>query len=350
MATQINYQRHTPNDCIICTTRPMLYLSQINIYQATFHCYHSNPPSKPHFQPSKLLKMVTFACSVILLYGVINDLRQTYGKFVSRHALIYIEIIYNVEAIICNCIFWAKNDIRLLESHGLITLMKNKFQFGVSVILPGPLAKKLHDVLFYFIIFFLIEEVIMSCVALILEQVNTEFLVRMIAIEVFILSNAALGFYCMQCLLMYEIMFERCFQEIESFLRDAFASRETKNPQIVIDKLQKLQRLYMSLRRNYQLNEEFLQPGVLLLYSVDICLLIIGYGYWILMFFEGEVVLLKFDVFLIMKSAAFVVAFYFLCYQVQKVSSTVCWFREFSRLWMVCCRLTTFFRFCFDVG
>ncbi|CAH1367215.1 unnamed protein product, partial [Tenebrio molitor] len=51
-----NLQKNIPSDCIICALRPTLYINQINIYQARYFCYHSDPPVRPHFKPSTLLR------------------------------------------------------------------------------------------------------------------------------------------------------------------------------------------------------------------------------------------------------------------------------------------------------
>ncbi|CAH1367214.1 unnamed protein product, partial [Tenebrio molitor] len=77
----------------------------------------------------------------------------------------------------------------------------------------------------------------------------------------------------------------------------------------------------MCLRRNFLLNEQFLYPEILIIFSVDICVLMIGYGYFAVMFAQGAVALLKFDVFIIVKSLAFFLAFSNVCYQAQRVAT-----------------------------
>nr|XP_008190686.2 PREDICTED: uncharacterized protein LOC103312264 isoform X2 [Tribolium castaneum] len=318
-----------PSDCVICATRPVLYVNQINIYQARFYCYHRKPESRPHFRTSVILKSVTILCNVLLIYGIVNDFNQIEGRFNAKQVVIFIEMSYNFSTIIINIIFLLKNWIKLRESHGLITLINNKVKYGVEVILTSHTAKRLRNMFMVMVIGLTVEEIIMFFVELTMENVTNELFVRMIMIEIFILSNASLGLYCIQFLFMYEYMFDQCFNEIEKFLNELPANyfRVFENSQqnvisglTLFEQLQKLQRLYMSLRRNFKLNETFLQPGVIIIHCVNICFLLIGYVYFSVMFFEGEAVLLKFDIYLILKSSALVVAFCFLCYQAQKVA------------------------------
>lgn len=336
MSNNIKFQqndcKNVASDCIICATRPVLYLNQINIYQARFYCYHSVPQSRPHFRSSKILKSVTILCNFILIYGIVNDLKQIEGRFNAKHVVILIEISYNFSTIIINLIFLFKNYIKLRESHGLITLINNKIKFGIDVILTSKSAKHLRDMFLVMFVGLTIEEVIMFSVEIAMESVSNELFIRMVMIEIFILSNVSLGFYCLQFLFMYEFMFDKCFKEIEKYLKElpeSFFGALNESQNVIpaftlVEQLQKLQRLYMCLRRNFKLNEDFLQPGVVIIYCINICLLLIGYVYFSVMFFEGEAVLLKFDVYLILKSSALVVAFCFLFYQAQKVATMVC--------------------------
>ncbi|KAJ3663180.1 hypothetical protein Zmor_007486 [Zophobas morio] len=321
----LNQNRHKsiPSDCIICAMRPGLYLNQINIYQARFFCSHSSPPSKPHFQPSKTAKVLTILCSCILLYGVYADLNQISGKFTSKHVILYLEMFLNILTVLFNGTFFSKNGIKLREAHGLIAVINNKFKFGVDVLLTGKSAKKIHDILFYATIMFLLEELIMFNITFAVENVDNDLFIRMFMLEILILSNAVLGIACVQALHLYKAIFGRCYSEIEEFLSRLYLSGvEDQTPgSLLIERLQKLQRLYMCLRRNYKLNEQFFQPVVFVGYSLYVCILLIGYGYFGMTFFLGEISMLKFDIYLIIKSLAIAIAFGYLCYEAQYIAT-----------------------------
>ncbi|RZC38916.1 hypothetical protein BDFB_010968, partial [Asbolus verrucosus] len=151
-------------------------------------------------------------------------------------------------------------------------------------------------------------EVIMFSVAIIIEEVNSELLIRMSALEIILIFNASIGLYVLQFLNVYRRMLEKCLAEIEKYLDDFHE----------LSQASKAQRLYMCLRRNFQVNEEYLQPGVIIVYTVDMCLLLIGYTYFAVLFVDGEVPILKFDAYVLIKSGATVLAFSYLCYEAQQ--------------------------------
>jgi hypothetical protein len=326
-----NLQKNIPSDCIICALRPTLYINQINIYQARYFCYHSDPPVRPHFKPSTLLRCLTIVCNLILMYGVINDVNHMEKKFTTKQVVILLEIVFTATSVVFNLIFLAKNKIKLQESHGLMSLFNNKFKFGAEVILTSESAKKVHTILLTLFVFLIVEEVVMFCGALIIENIDKDLLVRMCTVEFFIFTNASLGLYCTQLFYVYEYIFDKCFQDIQKYLEQVSdfsestvtTSEALRSGAALIDRLRKLQRLYMCLRRNFLLNEQFLYPEILIIFSVDICVLMIGYGYFAVMFAQGAVALLKFDVFIIVKSLAFFLAFSNVCYQAQRVATMV---------------------------
>ncbi|RZC40214.1 uncharacterized protein BDFB_010910, partial [Asbolus verrucosus] len=169
----------------------------------------------------------------------------------------------------------------------------------------------------------------MFSVTIIIEEVNSELLIRMSALEIILIFNASIGLYVLQFLNVYRRMLEKCFAEIEKYLDDFhelsqvhISIKSSKNISLV-ERLQKLQRLYMCLRRNFQINEEHLQPGVIIIYTVDMCLLLIGYTYFAVLFVDGEVPILKFDAYVLIKSGATVLAFSYLCYEAQQVYTVV---------------------------
>ncbi|KAJ3663177.1 hypothetical protein Zmor_007483 [Zophobas morio] len=77
----------------------------------------------------------------------------------------------------------------------------------------------------------------------------------------------------------------------------------------------------MCLRRNFKVNEELLQPYVVIVYSVYVCLLLIGYGYFATTFILGEVGMLRFDLYVLAKSLTIAVGFYSLRYEAEKIST-----------------------------
>jgi hypothetical protein len=325
------FKKNIPSDCIICASRPSLYLNQINVFQAKFYCPHSNPPARPHFQPSTLFKIITILSNIMLVYGVINDVNQMQKNFTIKQVLIFLEITFNICTIGFNLMCLTKNKIKLREAHATISILNNKFLFGVGAILTGNSAKKLHNILQRFIMLILLEELISFCVVLVVDNVDNKLFIRMWMLEICIFCNVSLGLSCMHHLFLYESMFGACFEEIEKFLDHLYTfSRRTVTTthvlrgNIFIDRLRKLQRLYMGLRQSFLLNENFLQPEFLMTYSTYVCLLLIGYGYFAFMFFQGEVIPLKFDFHVICKSLAIVAAFSALCYHCEKVANMVC--------------------------
>ncbi|XP_068892411.1 uncharacterized protein [Tenebrio molitor] len=328
MFENINLQKYRkkniPNDCVICAVRPGLYLNQINIFQATFCCYHSNPPARPQFKPSKFFKILTIISNLLLVYGVINDVKHIERHFTIKQVLIVLEILFNTSTVVFNFIYLAKNKIKLQEAHGLMSLLDSRFRFGVDMILTKESARNLYRILLWLSVLLLVEEITMFCVALIVDNIDNELLIRMCILEICIFSNATLGLFCMQHLFVYKAMFTHCFHEIEKSLVHLSAAHDSNTKVAFFNKIQKLQRLYMCLRRNLLLNEDFFQPEIFITYSIDVCLLLIGYSYFALMFFRGEVVPLKFDVYLILKSSAVVIAFSALCYEAEQLANTVC--------------------------
>jgi hypothetical protein len=265
------------------------------------------------------------------MYGVVNDVTHMEKKFTIKQVIILLEIIFNASSVVFNLIFSAKNKIKLQESHGLMSLLSNKLRFGSKVILTSESAKKIHTVLLTLLVFLIAEEVVMFCAALVIENVDKHLLTRMCTLEIFIFTNATLGLYCMQLLYLYESIFDKCYKDIETYLdqlpdisKSTVATTEALHSgAALIDRLRKLQRLYMCLRRNFLLNENFLQPEVFIIFTADICVLMIGYGYFAVMFAQGAVTLLKYDFIIVIKSLAFILAWTNICYHAQRVATMV---------------------------
>ena len=130
----------------------------------------------------------------------------------------------NILTVLFNGTFFSKNGIKLREAHGLIAVINNKFKFGVDVLLTGKSAKKIHDILCYATIIFLLEELIMFNITFAVENVDNDLFIRMFMLEILILSNAVLGIACVQALHLYKAIFGRCYSEIEEFLSRLYLS------------------------------------------------------------------------------------------------------------------------------
>lgn len=157
------------------------------------------------------------------------------------------------------------------------------------------------------------------------ENMDNELFVRLFILQVIILSLGGLGFFAIQMFFLYDRLFKRCYYEIEKFLSRQLVSAEVSqiSGRVFINRLQKLQRLYMCLRRNFKVNEELLQPTVILVFTVYVCLLLIGYGYFATTFVMGHVGMLKFDLFILAKSLGLALWFCYLCYEAQMISMMV---------------------------
>ena len=145
----------------------------------------------------------------------------------------------------------------------------------------------------------------------------------MVLLEVVIFSCVSFGLFSFHVVIMSHRLLDKCYCEIETFLRRLGEDGGDLSGRIFTNRLQKLQRLYMCLRRNFKVNEELLQPYVVIVYSVYVCLLLIGYGYFATTFILGEVGMLRFDLYVLAKSLTIAVGFYSLCYEAEKISTMV---------------------------
>ncbi|KAJ3663179.1 hypothetical protein Zmor_007485 [Zophobas morio] len=317
-----NSENNIPSDCPVCATRPALYLSYVNVFQARFFCRHSEPPSRPHFETSNFFKIITITLNLILIFGIYHDIIHISGKFTPKHVILYLEIVFNATTIIFNFVFVLKHETKLRESQGLIELINNKFKFGVYTILPANAAKFLYRLCLFLVLVFVSEELVMFNAIFAFENMDNELFVRLFILQVIILSLGGLGFFAIQMFFLYDRLFKRCYYEIEKFLSRQLVSAEVSqiSGRVFINRLQKLQRLYMCLRRNFKVNEELLQPTVILVFTVYVCLLLIGYGYFATTFVMGHVGMLKFDLFILAKSLGLALWFCYLCYEAQMIS------------------------------
>ncbi|KAJ3663185.1 hypothetical protein Zmor_007490 [Zophobas morio] len=305
-------QKKIPAECVICAARPALYLNQLNVYPVTFYCSHSTPPSRPHLVPSRTYKFLNILCCVVLIIGIINDLLQIRGKITTKHLLLILEILIGASTIIVNiqCLF--KSPSKIQELHGLISLINKKTVFEVTEVLSASSAGKIYDLLLFLVLILIVEEVATFFRTVIAEKLDSVLLVRMFAIEMIIFCNISIAYYLVQFLNLYHIMFENCYEELRQCLR-------TKTHARLLTKLQKLQRFYMCLRRNFKLNELFFRSGMIIIYTIDVCLLLIGFSYLVVVLNEQDVNLLKFDWFVIVKSLALVAIFCIFCYEAERI-------------------------------
>ena len=315
-------KKNKPSDCIICALRPGFYLSSLTVFQAKWFCHHSNPPSRPHFEPSKLFKAISITCNLLLILAIYNDFNHISGKFTPKHVLLYLEIVFNISTIMVNLTFLLKSDLKFLQTHGLIELINNKFKFGVYTILTSNAATFLHKLSSCLTVGFICGEVLIFNVALALENADQEMLVRMVLFEIVVFSCISFGIFGIQVLVLYHQLLDKCYCEIETFLTRLRATEEISG-RIFTNRLQKLQRLYMCLRDNFKINEKLFQPSVIIIYCVFICFLLIGYGYFATTIILGEVGMLKFDMYVLARSLGIAGGFYGLCYGSQKISTMV---------------------------
>lgn len=308
-----------PNDCTICATRPALYLNRLNVYQADFFCNHSVIARRPRFKPSTFFKTINIVCSILLVVGIINDVLHLSGLATTKYLFLLGEIAINIATILVNSICLWKNDIKIKESHGLIMIINNKNKFGISEVLPAKSAKKIYNTLFLFVLLLWIEEIITLVRTIIAEELDVSLLIRIVIIEIIIFSNASIGLYVIHFLILYDGMFDHCYRELEKCLR----VKKSGERRYVLEKLRKIQRLYLSLKRNFKLNEDFLQPWIIIIYTTEICLLLIGYSYFAVLFVEEELNFLRFDVYLVGKSVAIVFVFCGFCYGAYHVFTMV---------------------------
>lgn len=209
----------------------------------------------------------------------------------------------------------------------MITLVENSAKFGVERLCSRSEAKRIRFILVLMIFILILTEIFtISNVVCTDDAFDYNLCIRMLTTEIMIFSNTSIALYSVQCLILYQYFFGKCCREIEKTLKDLLALGKIDRKYIIkppLERLITLHKLYISLRDNFKLNEDFLQPGLLIIYSIDVCLFLISYSYFTLMIIRNEAVFLNFDQFLVVKSISVVMLFSIICHQAERIGSVV---------------------------
>lgn len=321
-----------PYDCIICAIQPCLQLNKLNVCPAFNTCPHSNANARQKLIPSKSLRVFNIIANLLLFIGFLNDLYHLDGDASTKSLLIILEAMFYVITIWCNFLCTFNNRTKIQELHGLITLILNKSRFFVDKILTTRAATQVYAFLMLVITLLTLEEITSCLNTLVTEELNLNLIIRIIGIEFIVWCNASIGIYILQFLGLYYFLFSQCYKEIQNCLTPACSSqfiiikeRYTFKKQCLVYRLQKLQRLYMCLQKNFKLNEKFIEPGIIITYTVGICLLSLCYCYLAVLMIKSEITgFIQFDYYILIKSMALVVLFVCFCYAGQKVYNLVC--------------------------
>lgn len=321
-----NTKTDSNKDCIVCTISPVLYFGKINITNANFYCAHTNPAARPHLKPALKYNLLNISLNIFLSFGIINNIREIDGTASTKQVLLITEMIFNVSTILINLICLKKHQVKVKEYHGLISLFENSSKFGVNKILSRTQARNIRSFLYLIIILLVVEEVGTISKVLASSVIDLSLSVRMVAIEIMIFSCTSVALYSVQCFSIYQCLFEKCCKDIEKTMQILCSFNENQQKRVFkspIERLIKLHRLYISLKRNFKLNEDFVQPGIILIGSIDACLFLMCYSYLTVMIVFKESDFLSFDNFLIGKSSAVLVFFSVICYQGERISDVV---------------------------
>lgn len=267
------------SDCIACVLSPILRGGCVcGPSPLIISCPHSKPPTvTATFARSKILLSMLTLSIVLIIASVTFTIWDIHSaETFNKKVLLVTEVMFSLLTTIIDISSLLKINQKLTELNGLSAIVNQRYYYGLGILIDSKGTKRFQW-LSYIMICISYVAIINFSLYTFLQETKTNLILttlKAFALALVTLSQSMLfNQYCAS-ILLYRLLYKKCFNQVKIVLKQNLSKLEENNPQTsetrrtlkrlsLEQNLKRLRLFCMSLNVNNRQLNLFMQPSML---------------------------------------------------------------------------------------